>query len=103
MVTDKTVSGNSAKIVLHEMLRNGGDPEQIVKGKNLGQVSDTGFIQEAINKILDDNPREVGQYLAGKETILQWFMGQVARATRGRADPNVTRELLLKTLEEKRK
>ena len=103
MVTDKTISGNSGKIVLNEMLKNGGDPQEIVKDKNLAQVSDTGFIQEAIEKVLSDNPKEVEQFLAGKETIVQWLMGQVARATKGKADPNVAKELLVKALEEKRK
>ena len=87
----------------NEMFKNGGDPAQIVKEKNLVQVSDTAFIQEAIEKILGDNPREVAQFLAGKETIIQWLMGQVARATRGKADPNVAKELLVKALEARRK
>jgi aspartyl-tRNA(Asn)/glutamyl-tRNA(Gln) amidotransferase subunit B len=103
MTTDKTISGNSAKIVFSEILKNGGDPVQIVKDKNLAQVSDTGFIREAIEKILSDNPKEVEQFLAGKETIIQWLMGQVARATKGKADPNMAKELLVKTLEERRK
>ena len=103
MVTDKTISGNSGKIVLNEMLKNGGDQHEIVKAKNLAQVSDTGFIQQAIEKILSDNPKEVEQFLAGKETIIQWLMGQVARATKGKADPNVAKELLVKALEERRK
>ncbi|RJP51783.1 MAG: Asp-tRNA(Asn)/Glu-tRNA(Gln) amidotransferase subunit GatB [Anaerolineaceae bacterium] len=102
MVTDKTISGNSGKIVLNEMLKNGGDPREIVKTRNLAQVSDTGFIQEAIEKILSDNPSEVEQFLAGKETIIQWLMGQVARATKGKADPNVAKELLTKALEGRR-
>jgi aspartyl-tRNA(Asn)/glutamyl-tRNA(Gln) amidotransferase subunit B len=71
LVTDKTISSNSGKIVLNEMLNSGGDPAQIVKDKNLAQVSDTGFIQEAIEKVLSDNPKEVEQFLAGKETIIQ--------------------------------
>jgi len=103
MVIDKTISGNSGKIVLNEMLKNGGDPQEIVKAKNLAQVSDIGFIQEAIEKILNDNPKEVEQYLAGKETIIQWLMGQVARATKGKADPNVTKELLVQALKKRRK
>ena len=103
MVTDKTISGNAGKVVLGELFKNGGQPEEIVKAKNLAQVSDEGFIQDTVTKILNDNPKEVQQYLAGKETILQWLMGQVARATRGKADPTVARELLLKTLDERRK
>jgi len=103
MVTDKSISGNAGKTVLAEMFRNGGSPREIVKAKNLAQVSDEGLILEAITKILNDNPKEVEQYLAGKDTILQWFMGQVARATKGKADPNVARELMIKALEERRK
>ncbi len=103
LVTDKVISGNAAKVVLNEMFKNGGDPAQIVKEKNLAQVSDTGFIQETIDKVLNDNPKEVEQFLAGKETIVQWLMGQVARATKGKADPNVAKELLVKALEERRK
>lgn len=103
MVTDKTVSASSAKVVLAEMFKNGGTPAEIVQARNLAQVSDEGFIQETIVKILNDNPKEVQQYLAGKETILQWLMGRVARATKGKADPNVTKELLVKQLDERRK
>ncbi len=103
MVTDKTVSGNNAKVVLAELIKNGGDPWEIVKEKGLAQVSDEGFIQEAVTKIINDNPAEVEKYLAGKETVLQWFMGQVARATKGKADPNVTKEFLTKALGERKK
>jgi aspartyl-tRNA(Asn)/glutamyl-tRNA(Gln) amidotransferase subunit B len=103
MVTEKVISGNAGKVVLNELFKNGGDPAQIVKEKNLAQVSDTGFIQEAIDKVLNDNPKEVEQFLAGKETIVQWLMGQVARATKGKADPNVAKELLVKALEARKK
>ena len=103
MVTDKTISGNSGKVVLGELFKNGGKPDEIVKEKNLAQVSDEAFIQETITKILNDNPREVDQYLAGKETLLQWFMGQVARSTKGKADPAVARGLLMKSLNERGK
>ena len=102
MVTNKTISSNSGKVVLGELFKNGGKPEEIVNAKNLAQVSDEGFIRETIAKILDDHPKEVQQYLAGKETILQWLMGQIARATKGKADPAVTRAVLVKSLEEKR-
>jgi aspartyl-tRNA(Asn)/glutamyl-tRNA(Gln) amidotransferase subunit B len=103
MTTDKVISGNSAKVIFNEMLANGGDPAQIVKEKNLAQVSDENEIHAIVEKILNDNPAEVEKYLAGKETLLQWFMGQVARATKGKADPNVAKELLVKSLEERRK
>jgi aspartyl-tRNA(Asn)/glutamyl-tRNA(Gln) amidotransferase subunit B len=103
MTTGKVIGGNAAKVVLSEMLKTGLDPEQIVKEQELAQVSDENFIQEAVTKVLNDNPAEVEKYLAGKETLLQWFMGQVARATKGKADPNVTKELMLRELEQQRK
>ncbi|MGE5642832.1 MAG: Asp-tRNA(Asn)/Glu-tRNA(Gln) amidotransferase subunit GatB [Byssovorax cruenta] len=102
LVSEKAISGNSGKVVLAELFRNGGKPEEIIKEKNLAQVSDESFIQETITRILNDNPQEVQQYLAGKESLLQWLMGQVARATKGKADPTVARQLLVKSLEEKR-
>lgn len=103
MVTDKTINGNAGKTVLAEMFQTGGDPAQIVKEKNLAQVSDEGFILETVNKILNDNPKEVDEYNAGKDTLMQWFMGQIARATKGKADPNVAKELLVKGFAERRK
>jgi aspartyl-tRNA(Asn)/glutamyl-tRNA(Gln) amidotransferase subunit B len=103
MVTNKTISGNAGKTVLAEMFKNGGDPQTIVKEKGLAQISDESFIQEAVTKILDDNPSEIEKYHAGKDTLLQWFVGQVARATKGKADPVITKELMLKGLEERKK
>ncbi len=103
LVTDKAISGNAGKTVLGEMFKNGGKPEEIVKARNLAQVSDEGFIQETVTRVLAENPKEVEQYLGGKETLLQWFMGQVARATKGKADPTVAREILMKALEGRRK
>lgn len=103
MVTDKTIGASAGKTVLTELLKNGGDPAQIVKEKNLLQMTDVNAIQEIVTKILNDNPKEVEEYNAGKETLFQWFMGQVARATKGKADPNVAKELMVKGLEERKK
>ncbi len=107
MVTNKTIGGNAGKTVLGELLKNGGDPAQIVKEKGLTQVSNESFIQEAVMKVINDSPSEVDKYLGGKETLLQsllqWFVGQVARATKGKADLNVAKELLVKSLEERKK
>ena len=103
MVTDKTIGASAGKTVLTELLTQGGDPAQIVKEKNLAQLTDVNAIQELVTKILNDNPKEVDEYNAGKETLFQWFMGQVARATKGKADPNVAKELMVKGLEERKK
>ena len=102
MVADKTISGNAGRVVLAEMFISNGDPVQIVNEKNLIQVSDKLYIQQVVTNILNDNPKEVEQYLAGKENILQWFLGQIARATQGKADPLIARELLVKALDNSR-
>lgn len=103
MVTDKTIGASAGKTVLTELFKNGGDPAQIVKEMNLLQITDVNAIQEIVTKILNDNPKEVDEYNAGKETLFQWFMGQVARATKGKADPNIAKEWMVKGLEERKK
>ncbi len=103
MVADRVIGASAGKTVLTELFERGGDPAQIVKDKNLLQLTDADAIQAVVTKILDEHPKEVSEYVAGKETLFQWFMGQAARATKGKADPVMTKELMLKDLEERRK
>jgi aspartyl-tRNA(Asn)/glutamyl-tRNA(Gln) amidotransferase subunit B len=98
LVTGRTINENSAKLVLKEMFATGQAPKAIVEAKNLAQVSDEGYIEGVVAQILKDNPKEVASYLAGKESVFQWMMGQVARLTRGKADPQVARQLLQQAL-----
>ncbi len=102
LVTGKTINSNTARDVLGEMFQTGKSAAEIVKAKNLGQISDANALQQIVTQMLADNPKEVGEYLAGKETLMQWFMGQVAKATRGKADPQVARQLLLQGLTAKK-
>jgi aspartyl-tRNA(Asn)/glutamyl-tRNA(Gln) amidotransferase subunit B len=81
------------------MFQTGRAPDAIVKAKNLAQVSDEGYLEGIVTQILKDNPDAVASFLAGKETVVQWLMGQVARATQGKADPQVARLLLMQALE----
>jgi len=99
LVSTKIINDNSAKLVLKEMFQTGQTPKAIVEAKNLAQVSDEGYLEGIVAQIMNDNPKEVASYLAGKETVFQWMMGQVARLTRGKADPQVARSLLLQALE----
>jgi aspartyl-tRNA(Asn)/glutamyl-tRNA(Gln) amidotransferase subunit B len=99
LVTGKTINENSAKMVLKEMFETGQAPEIIVEVKNLAQVSDEGYLEQVVAQILKDNPQEVTSYLGGKETVFQWMMGQVSRLTKGKADPQMARQLLLQALE----
>jgi aspartyl-tRNA(Asn)/glutamyl-tRNA(Gln) amidotransferase subunit B len=98
LVTEKVITDNSAKAVLKEMFQFGQTPRAIVDARNLVQVSNEGYLEGVVAKILDDNPEAVSSYLAGKETVFQWLMGQVARSTQGKADPQVARRLLLEAL-----
>jgi aspartyl-tRNA(Asn)/glutamyl-tRNA(Gln) amidotransferase subunit B len=98
LVSGKKINANTGKAVLGEMFRSRRAPAQIVKEKALDQISDSKILEEIVARIIQENPKEVSQYLNGKDTLLQWFMGQAARATQGKADPQVTRELLLKAL-----
>ena len=99
LATGRIINDNSAKLVLKEMFETGQAPKAIVEAKNLAQVSDEGYLESVIARILSENPKEVASYLAGKEAVFQWMMGQVARLTRGKADPQVARQLLLLALE----
>jgi aspartyl-tRNA(Asn)/glutamyl-tRNA(Gln) amidotransferase subunit B len=102
MVTEKIINDNSAKVVLKEMFETGGEPEAIAKTRNLALVSDETTLEAVVARILAENPKEVAAYLAGKESLLQWMMGQAARLTQGKADPQVVRRILEQALLKKR-
>ena len=101
LVTDRIINDNSAKVVLKDMFATSQDPQSIVNAKNLAQVSDESYLEEVVAQILSDNPKEVAAFHAGKESVFQWLMGQVARSTRGKADPQVARRLLQQKLSKK--
>jgi aspartyl-tRNA(Asn)/glutamyl-tRNA(Gln) amidotransferase subunit B len=92
------VNNNTAKTVLAEMFASGKSSADIISERGLGQVSDNGLISQMIQKVLQDNPQEVTSYLEGKETVATWFFGQVMRAARGQANPQVVRAELEKQL-----
>ena len=94
MVDAGTINNATAKTVLVKVQETGKDPNKIVAEEGLGQVSDESALQGAIDKVLTAHPEEVESYRDGKEGLLGWFMGQVMRETRGKADPGRTRELL---------
>lgn len=98
MVDQGMINNATAKSVLTKVQETGSAPAAIVKEEGLAQVSDDAKLQAAIDKVLADNPEEVSSYRGGKEGLLGWFMGQVMRETRGKADPQRTRELLQKSL-----
>jgi aspartyl-tRNA(Asn)/glutamyl-tRNA(Gln) amidotransferase subunit B len=94
LVEKGTITSNSGKAVLAEMFATGRPPGDIVREKGLAQVSDEEALARIVDEILAANPEQVDRYRQGKETLMQWFVGQVMRATRGKANPQVVKDLL---------
>ncbi len=94
------VSGTIAKPVLEEMFNTGKSAEEIIKGRGLRQISDAGELEDAIVDVINSNTQAVSDYRSGKEAALKFLVGQVMRATKGRANPALAGELLQKKLGE---
>jgi len=92
------ISGKIAKTVFEECFKTGKDPEIVIKEKGLVQISDTGAIMEVINTVLDGNPGPLSQYLQGKQQTFGFFIGQVMKATKGKANPGAVNKLLKEAL-----
>ncbi len=98
LMDNGTISGKIAKTVFTEMFETGKRPEDIVKEKGLVQITDESAIESAIDQVLAENPNEVERYKAGKQELLGFFVGQVMRATKGKANPGVVNKLLREKL-----
>jgi aspartyl-tRNA(Asn)/glutamyl-tRNA(Gln) amidotransferase subunit B len=98
--TDGAINTVVAKSVLDEMYKTGKGAEDIVKERGLSQISDTGALDAEVAKIINTNAQAVADYKAGKAQSLKFLVGQVMKATRGRANPKLVSELLKKKLEE---
>jgi len=98
LINDKTISGKIAKDVFPEMLKTDDDPAKIVKEKNLVQITDTSALEGIVNTIISNNQPQVEQYLKGKETVIGFFVGQVMRETKGKANPQAVNEILRQKL-----
>ena len=94
LVEDGTISGRIAKDVFEIMFETGKDAGTIVEEKGLKQVSDTGAIEKIIDEVIAANPNQLEQYRAGKDKLLGFFVGQVMKATQGKANPGVVNQLL---------
>ena len=100
LVVKGSVSGTSAKQVFEEMFNTGKDAADIVAQRGLSQISDTQEIKDAVRQVMTDNPQALTDFKAGKEAALKFLVGQVMKATKGRANPKLVNELLKKKLEE---
>ncbi len=102
LINNKTISSKIAKDVFPIMLNENKDPEVIVKEKNLVQITDTSAIEGIVDRILDANEKQVQQFLDGKEKVLGFFVGQVMRESKGKANPEIVNQLLREKLEGRR-
>lgn len=94
LIEKDVISGKIAKDVFEIMSETGEDPEKIVEEKGLKQVTDTGAIEAIVDKVIAENPDKVNAYKGGKVGLMGWFVGQVIKESRGKANPQVVNRLL---------
>lgn len=97
-VSEGTLSSRGAKDVLVIMVEKGGDPESIAKDQGLLQVHDVTTLEKAIDTVLAEEVKAVGEYRAGKEASLQYLIGKGMKATRGAGNPGLLKEIIVKKL-----
>jgi aspartyl-tRNA(Asn)/glutamyl-tRNA(Gln) amidotransferase subunit B len=100
LVDAGTINNSTGKSLLVKVQETGQTPAEIVQAEGLAQVSDDSAIRAVVQSILDANPKEVQAFKGGKITLMGWFVGQVMRQMRGKADAALTREILEKLLAE---
>ena len=100
LIHNGSISGASAKSVFEEMFNTGKQAADIIAQQGLSQISDSQEIMPKIDEVLSTNNQAVADYKTGKEQALKFLVGQVMKASRGRANPNLVSELLKKKLEE---
>jgi aspartyl-tRNA(Asn)/glutamyl-tRNA(Gln) amidotransferase subunit B len=98
MIKEGTISGKIAKDVFEEMYRSGERPGKIVKDKGWTQILDTGEIERAVKRAMEANPKLVEDYRKGKEKLFGFFVGEVMKETKGKANPKLLNELLKEKL-----
>ena len=99
LIADGTLSNRLAKEVFEFMFESGDDPETIVQDKGLKQVTDTGAIEAAVDNAIRAGAAQVEQYRDGNEKVIGWFVGQVMRATGGKANPQTVNAILRRKLD----
>lgn len=99
LISKGTISGKIAKKVFATMWKEGGNPEEIVKAQGLVQISDTAELSELVDEVVGKNPKAVEDFKAGKKKAVGALVGQIMKATKGKANPRVINELLNKKLQ----
>jgi len=98
-IEDGTISGKIAKQVFEAMWKGEGSADDVIEQQGLKQISDASAIEGIIKEVLDNNPKQIEQYRGGQEKLFGFFVGQVMKATQGKANPKQVNELLRKLLD----
>jgi len=98
LVDNGVMSGPTAKAVLEEMFQTGKGASDIIREKKLNQISDASEIKEVVKQVMADNAGAVADYASGKQQALMFLIGQVMKATRGRGNPGLVREIIMQEL-----
>ena len=99
LINDGSLSNNMATDVFKMVYETGRDPAEIVKEQGLVQISDNTILEDAVSRIIDENPKSVSDYFQGKEAVVGFFIGQIMRETKGTANPKIAREIVISHLE----
>ncbi len=97
-ISDNTISGKIAKQVFEAMWSSQDSADEIIEARGLKQITDTGAIEKIIDTIIANNPKQVEQYLGGKEKVFGFFVGQVMKETQGKANPAEVNKMLKQKL-----
>ncbi|MDG1850862.1 MAG: Asp-tRNA(Asn)/Glu-tRNA(Gln) amidotransferase subunit GatB, partial [Gammaproteobacteria bacterium] len=97
-IKDNTISSKIAKTVFEAMLAGEGDADSIIESKGLKQVTDTGAIEKMVDEVIAKNPAQVQQFKEGKEQVIGFFVGQIMKASQGKANPAQVNQLLKEKL-----
>ena len=98
LIEEGTISGKMAKEIVEDMYKTGKSPQTIIEEKGLVQITDEGELIKTIASIIEANPNQLADYRGGKEKLFGFFVGQVMKATQGKANPQLVNELLKKML-----
>ncbi len=98
LIEDGTISGKIAKEVFEDMYKTGRSPKEIIEEKGLVQITDEGALEKTVAEVLEANPSQLEQYKGGREKLFGYFVGQVMKASGGKANPKLVNQLLKKML-----
>ncbi len=102
LINQNIISNKTARDIVPDLINSDKTPDEIIKEKNLIQISDDKFIVEIVNKVIDENPGEVEEYNKGKEKLIGFFVGKIMQLSKGKANPQIVNKILKESLSAKK-